>query len=68
MWIAELSTRHYDFVLIAKTEEKCMIAMKSEWRKYCKKRGIPNSWNEIQDDLNYYPVDEGKLYCECERV
>ena len=58
MVLATFQTRHFDFTVVADTEQAAREALAQAWEKHCEQVrvfGVPF----MQDDVNVYPVTPG---------
>ena len=58
LFVATMSTRHYDFMVIAESEEAARRAMAAAWDVHCDQTG---AFREAftQDDVNVTPITPG---------
>lgn len=69
-FLAELSTRNFDFTAFGTTEDEAMAAMQEGWRKHCEQsmaatQTAPSSsslwtWEEIVEDVNVHQLVPGQ--------
>lgn len=57
--LATFQTRHYDFTVVAESEEAARTAMARAWEVHCDQ--VPGAFRNVfsQDDVNVTPITPG---------
>lgn len=58
LFLAEMQTRHYDFTVVAESEEAARAAMAAAWEVHCDQTGAYREAFD-QDDVNVTPITPG---------
>ncbi len=58
--LAELSTRSFDFLAFGLTEDEAKAAMQEGWRKHAEQSGATDTWDDVEDSVNYHQLTPGQ--------
>ncbi len=61
-FLAELSTRNFDFTALGRTEDEARAAMQEGWRKHGEQYGAEGmfTWEELAEDVNFRRIAPGQ--------
>jgi hypothetical protein len=51
MWIAHLATAHYDFYLVADSEETMWAELERSWQAHAKKTNATYTFEDLKDSV-----------------
>lgn len=73
VWIAQLDTRHFDFLAVDKTEDLAREAMKQTWIKHRNsipevERHLVHTWEQIKGDVSCSEFEIGGGYRDYHKV
>jgi uncharacterized protein YifE (UPF0438 family) len=61
LYVAELETRNFHFLAVAKTEERARAEMRRAWKRHMRQTGAAMTWPEVSGDVNVRALPAGRV-------